>query len=208
MGMITGSFWTAWNRSRNGSKAHACSTQEIRTHLAKWRRWWRSSPRIIATRFHAHRGKETYLDSLTSPEVRRIWEKALDLNLIIELHIGPDHAQGAAEMLRDYPESTVLIDHLAEPHMGDAVEYAGVLDLADFDTAYMKLSGLNHFATDAPLYLGARPFTRRVIEAFGPDQMVWGSGTPEIVDAHLSEYTEADRRKVKGDNLARLLGWD
>ena len=29
--------------------------------------------------------------------------------------------------------------------MGDAVEYAGVLDLADFDTVYMKLSGLNHF---------------------------------------------------------------
>ena len=111
-------------------------------------------------------------------------------------------------MLRDYPESTVLIDHLAEPHIGDAVEYAGVLDLADFDTAYMKLSGLNHFATDAPLYLSARPFTRRVIEAFGPDKMVWGSGTPEIVDAHLSEYTEADRQKVKGDNLARLLGWD
>ena len=163
-------------------------------------------PRIIATRFHAHRGKETYLDSLTSPEVRRIWEKALDLDLIIELHIGPDHAQGAAEMLRDYPESTVLIDHLAEPHMGDAVEYAGVLDLADFDTVYMKLSGLNHFATDAPLYLSARPFTRRVIQAFGPDKMVWGSGTPEIVDAHLSEYTEADRQKVKGDNLARLLG--
>ena len=51
-------------------------------------------PRIIATRFHAHRGKETYLDSLTSPEVRAIWEKALDLDLIIELHIGPDHAQG------------------------------------------------------------------------------------------------------------------
>ncbi len=165
-------------------------------------------PRIIATRFHAHRGKETYLDSLTSPEVRRIWEKALDLDLIIELHIGPDHAQGAAEMLRDYPESTVLIDHLAEPHMGDAVEFAHVLDLADFDAVYMKLSGLNHFATDAPLYLSARSFTRRVIEAFGPDQMVWGSGTPDIVDAHLAEYTEADRQKVKGENLARLLGWE
>ena len=27
-------------------------------------------PRIIATRFHAHRGKNMYLDSLTSPEVR------------------------------------------------------------------------------------------------------------------------------------------
>lgn len=165
-------------------------------------------PRIIATRFHAHRGKDMYLDSLTSPEVRRMWEKALDLDLIVELHIGPNYAQETAEMLRDYPESTVLIDHLAEPHMGDAVEFAGVLDLADFDTVYMKLSGLNHFAKDAPLYLSARPFTRRVIEAFGPDQMVWGSGIPDIVEAHLSEYSEVDRRKVKGENLARLLGWD
>ena len=36
--------------------------------------------------------------------------------------------------------------------------------------------------------------------------MVWGSGTPDIVDAHLAEYTELDRQKVKGENLARLLG--
>ena len=38
--------------------------------------------------------------------------------------------------------------------------------------------------------------------------MVWGSGVPEIVDAHLAEYTEIERQKVKGDNLARLLGWE
>jgi hypothetical protein len=46
-----------------------------------------------------------------------------------------------------------------------------------------------------------------VIEAFGPDRMVWGAGTPEIVDAHMEGYPESDRRKVKGDNLARLLGF-
>ncbi len=164
-------------------------------------------PRIVAARIHAHRGKETYLDSFTSPEVRCLWEKALELGLIIELHIGPNYAQQVAEMLRTYPESTVLIDHLAEPHMGDAVEYADVLSLTAFDKVYMKLSGLNHFATDAPLYLSARPFTRRVIEAFGPDRLVWGSGTPEIVDAHMEGYSEADRMKVKGDNLAHLLGF-
>ena len=48
-------------------------------------------------------------------------------------------------MLRDYPNSKVLIDHLAEPYMGDAVEYADVLSLAEFDGVYMKLSGLNHY---------------------------------------------------------------
>ena len=164
-------------------------------------------PRIIAARIHAHRGKEMYLDSFASPEVRALWEKALDLGLIIELHIGPNYARQVAEMLRAYPESTVLIDHLAEPHLGNAVEYADVLSLADFENVYMKLSGLNHFATDEPLYLSARPFTRQVIEAFSPDRMMWGSGTPKIVDAHMEGYTETDKMKVKGDNLAKLLGF-
>jgi len=164
-------------------------------------------PHIIAARIHAHRGKEMYLDSFNSPEVRRLWEKALELGLIIELHIGPDYAQQVAEMLNIYPDSTVLIDHLAEPHMGNAVEYAHVLSLATFDKVYMKLSGLNHFATDEPLYLSAKPFTRMVIEAFSPDRMVWGSGTPDIVDAHLEGYSESERMKVKGDNLANLLGF-
>ena len=37
--------------------------------------------------------------------------------------------------------------------------------------------------------------------------MVWGSGDPAIVDAHMAEYGEADRAKVRGGNLARLLPW-
>jgi hypothetical protein len=45
-----------------------------------------------------------------------------------------------------------------------------------------------------------------VAAAFGPDRMVWGSGTPAIVDTHLAHFSEADRAKVKGGNLQRLLG--
>ncbi len=164
-------------------------------------------PNIIAFRIHAHRGKEMYLDSFAGAEVRLLWEKALQLGLIIELHIGPNYAKQVMEVLRDYPGSTVLIDHLAEPHMGDAVEYADVLSLANFGGVYMKLSGLNHFAKDAPLYLSARPFTSIVIETFTPDRLVWGSGSPEIVDAHMQGYTEAERMKVKGGNLTKMLGF-
>ena len=129
------------------------------------------------------------------------------LEIIVELHIGPNYASQAADRIRDFPRTPVLIDHLAEPHMGTAVEYADVLDLADFDNVYMKLSALNHFATDEPLFESARAFTKRVIEAFGPRRMVWGGGSPSIVDAHMGEYAEADRALVKGGNLAMLLGW-
>jgi predicted TIM-barrel fold metal-dependent hydrolase len=164
-------------------------------------------PRIISTRFHAHRGKEMYLDTFADAGVRALWKQAVDLDMIIELHIGPDYARQAGEAIRAFPGCKVLIDHLAEPHMGTGVEFADVLELAALPNVYMKLSGINHFATDEPLYESARPFTRRVIEAFGPERMVWGSGTPRIVDAHMQTYTEAERALVKGGNLVRLLNW-
>jgi predicted TIM-barrel fold metal-dependent hydrolase len=162
-------------------------------------------PRIVAHRFHAHCGKEMYLDSFADPGVRALWETAAELNLVVELHIGPNYAAQAGQLIAAHPSTPVLIDHLAEPHMGDAVEYAQVLALARFENVYMKLSGLNHFSNDAPLYLDAQPFTRWVIEAFGPDRLIWGSGVPRIVDAHLAHLPETDRAKVKGLTLAGLL---
>ena len=166
----------------------------------------RRQPRIVATRFHAHRGKEMYLDSFDDPGGRALWETAGELGRIIELHIGPNYGAQVARAIRAYPDYPVLIDHLAEPHMGSAVEYADILALARHDHVYMKLSGLNHFAHDAPHYLSAKGFTRLVIDAFGPDRLVWGSGTPGIVDAHMDQESEAERDQVKGGNLARLLG--
>ena len=163
-------------------------------------------PRIVALRFHAHRGKEMYLDSFLDSGVIRLWQTAVELGLIIELHIGPNFGREVGEVIRNHPRSRVLIDHLGEPHMGSAVEYADVLALAGFDHVYMKLSGINHFCDDGPLFPSARNFTRQVVDAFGPERMVWGSGSPGIVDAHLGHLLDPDRRKVKGENLLRLLG--
>jgi hypothetical protein len=72
----------------------------------------------------------------------------------------------------------------------------------------MKLSGLNHFAQDTPLYESALAFTRRVIQEFGPDKVVWGSGTPKIVDAHMQGYSPREIAMVKGGNVRRLLNWE
>jgi predicted TIM-barrel fold metal-dependent hydrolase len=160
---------------------------------------------IVATRFHAHRGKETYLDSFNDQGVRELWETAGESRLVIELHIGPNYAVQVADILKDYPQYPVLIDHLAEPHMGNAVEYANILELAAFDNVYMKLSGLNHFSSDAPLYLEAKPFTRLVADTFGPDRLVWSSGSPRIVDAHFDHFTQEERDMIKGGNLEKLL---
>jgi L-fuconolactonase len=164
-------------------------------------------PRIVATRFHAHRGKEMYLDSFADPGVRALWRRAGELGLVIELHIGPNYARQAAEAIREYPSFPVLIDHLAEPGFGPSEEYEDVLALAQFPNVTMKLSGLNHFSREPEPYRDTQTLVRRVAEAYGPDRLAWSSGSPGIVDALLADWSEADRAKVTGGNLARLAGF-
>lgn len=178
-----------------------------------------AKPGMVATRFHAYHasslkldtaseGKERqYLDRFTDANVIALWDMAASLGLIIELHIGPRFAREVSAVIADYPETIVLIDHLAEPQEGTGPQFADVLDLGRFDNVYMKFSGLGHISDDAPLYEAVKPFTRWVIEAFGPDRMVWGSGNPAMLDTHFSDFSEADRAKVRGLTLKRLLKW-
>ncbi|MBK8503577.1 MAG: amidohydrolase family protein [Saprospiraceae bacterium] len=68
-------------------------------------------PKIVATRFHALKGNEKYLDSFADAGVRALWRKAYELDLVIELHIGPDYAKQAGVAMEAFPGCKVLIDH-------------------------------------------------------------------------------------------------
>jgi len=163
--------------------------------------------RIVALRFHAHRGKEQYLDRFSDPNVRALWEMAGRLGLTVELHIGPNYASQVAEAISALPDVAVLVDHMAEPHMGTDQEYNDVLRLADYRNVTMKMSGLNHFSKQGEPFLDTRDIVRRVGDAFGPDRLAWSSGSPAIVDALLGDWPDSDRAKVKGGNLAKLAGF-
>ena len=55
----------------------------------------KKQPRICSTRFHLHRGNTAYFASFAEPGVRALWKKAVDLNLVIELDLGPNYARDA-----------------------------------------------------------------------------------------------------------------
>lgn len=163
--------------------------------------------KIVALRFHAHRGKTQYLDSFRDAGVRKLWEAAAALNLMIELHIGPDYAEQARELIVAHPATPVLIDHLGEPQFGRIPEFANMLALAELPNVYMKLSCYEYIADDGPLYLSAQRFTQQLARAFGPQRLTWGGTLPELVAAHLPDHTAADHADILGGNLQRLLRW-
>ncbi|HET7085176.1 MAG TPA: amidohydrolase family protein [Rhizomicrobium sp.] len=167
----------------------------------------KKEPRIVSTRFHAHRGKEMYLDSFAADYVRALWKQAVDLGLVLELHIGPNYALQAADAIRAFPGCKVLIDHMGEPKLGNPYEYANMLDLAKLPNVYMKISGMGYIANDGPDFESVRPFTSRLIKEFGPERIVWSDGSPHIADVHMKGYSAAAIAKVKGGNLQKLLHW-
>lgn len=164
-------------------------------------------PCIVATRFHAHRGKEMYLDSFRDGGVGALWEMAAELGLIIELHIGPNYVEQVRELIGFFPHTPVLIDHLCEPAYGTIAEYADALALAELPNVTMKLSGIDHIADDAPLFTSVRRLTKLVADTFGSDRVAWGGESPQVIRAHLSPWSEADVAKALGVNLAKLLRW-
>jgi predicted TIM-barrel fold metal-dependent hydrolase len=168
----------------------------------------KKEPRICSTRFHIHRGNTAYFASFSEPGVRALWKKAVDLNLVVELDLGPNYARDAGAAIAAFPGCKVLIDHMCNPKTGMIWEYGDVLDLAKYPNVYMKMSSLGYMAPqDGPDYPSLIPYTRRVIKEFGPGRMVWSGDSPHIADAHMKGYSAADIAKVKGGNLQRLLSW-
>ncbi len=167
----------------------------------------KKQPRICSTRFHLHRNNTHYFTSFAEPGVRALWKKAVDLNLVVELDLGPNYARDAGAAIAAFPGCKVLIDHMCNPKTGMIWEYGDVLDLAKYPNVYMKMSALGYMTNDAPNYESLIPFTRRVIKEFGADRMVWSGDSPHIADVHMKGYSAADIAKVKGGNLQRLLNW-
>lgn len=164
-------------------------------------------PRIVSTRFHKIQGNSRYMESFADPGVRALWKQAADLGLVIELHIGPQFGIQVAEAIAAVPGSKVLIDHIAEPQTGNAIDYGSILDLAKLPNVYIKLSELNTMAKDPPYFESLLPLTSRIIKEYGPDRIVWSGGSPRIAEVHMKGYSQADVAKVRGGNLRRLLNW-
>jgi L-fuconolactonase len=128
------------------------------------------------------------------------------------------------ELVRQCPETTFIMDHIAKPNIRD-----GRLDpwreqmsaLADLPNVYCKISGVvteadhEHWTID-----DIRPFVLHVIEVFGEDRVVFGGDWPVVLSASswqrwvdtLDELTKdlspEAKRKLWAENARRFYRLD
>jgi L-fucono-1,5-lactonase len=147
-------------------------------------------------------------------------QRVADLGLVFDLLALPRQLGPALRALTRVPDLVVVVDHLAKPSYRDAPgEWATAMSaFADRPNTYCKLSGL---VTEIGAGWGAADFRQHsdiVLNAFGPDRLLFGSDWPVCLLAashadvvRLAEELTAgldqrERAAVFGDNAARVYG--
>ena len=170
---------------------------------------------IVAGRIHAYNPER--LPPFGKPELRALWKQIADLGLMVQLHFEPRHAPGFEPLIREFPGTTVIVDHLGRPLQGTPEEHAVVVGWGKLKNTVIKLSA---FAPSSQYpHRDIAPSVRRLADAFGPDRMIYGGGfdekatadsyraAREIVRSFIGHFSADDQAKVLGGTAARLFGF-
>jgi predicted TIM-barrel fold metal-dependent hydrolase len=186
----------------------------------------RNPGRIVALRIHEIHAAGTPSTTsgvirdrdLKDPQVEVAWRAAHELGLAIQIHCIPHYAVAIRELANKFPDTPVILDHLARPGQGTPEEYEQVLKLAQIPRVYMKFSstGVASASKEPFPHRDAKPLVRRVYGAFGPDKIIageWGGNMTEfhqaveLFDLMFDFVPETERAKIRGLNAKKLFGF-
>jgi L-fuconolactonase len=152
-------------------------------------------------------------------DVQWAFRAVADLGLSFDALGFPRHLKPFLTILQLHPDLRVVIDHGMKPQIRDRSPQAfatwaeGMARLAEAG-AYCKLSGLITEAAPGWTVADLVPYATHVLEAFGPDRVMWGSDWPvcrlrgeygdwrNAARALTEELSAGDRAMVFGGTAA------
>lgn len=130
-------------------------------------------------------------DVMGDPVWRANFARLERLGLSFDLQVFPSQLAEAAALAADFPETSIVLDHLGMPIGRDresiAEWRAGLLAVAAQENTVVKISALgtnDHSWTRESI----APFVLETLEIFGPDRSMVGSNFP--VDGLYSSFAE------------------
>jgi len=158
-------------------------------------------------------------DYCNDPAFRRGFALLEKHDLHFELQVYAGQAKHAVELIKAFPDVRMILVHAGMLTARDAQAIdewrAALTAMAAFPNLHVKLSGLGMYSqgiTSAQ----ARQVIRDTIQIFGIERTIYGSNFPleklfasyaDFLTAYravMSEYTEAEQRKVFHDNAVRF----
>ncbi len=158
-------------------------------------------------------------DWLLRPNLAAAFDAMMEQGLVFDALSRPQHLPRVQKICERHPNLTVVVDHIAKPLIRERKFdpwRSDISDAAKCPNAVCKLSGI---ATEAAPHWSVddiKPYVDLVLEAFGPQRLLWGSDWP-VVDlaggyarwwdaamALLTPLDSASRGAILGGNAARI----
>jgi len=125
------------------------------------------------------------------------WELLGELGLTMCIQTGPVGLPQVTNLARRFPKVPIILDHLGRPDVVDGPPYKAaqsLFELAEIPSIYLKLT---------PRIMGdsvkgaatAETFFPKLVEAFGPQRLAWGSNFPTS-HGELSEILATARERL------------
>jgi predicted TIM-barrel fold metal-dependent hydrolase len=173
---------------------------------------------VVGLRFNLNFPASPPLDA---PGAERTLRLARERGWFAQVHYEGDTLRQALPVLRR-AELPIVVDHCGRPEAAagpDQPGFRALLELGREGQAVVKLSGAFRFAKHGFPYREADPYVAALLEAFTIERCVWGSDWPYLHATHRVDHATllaalerwipipAERRKVLGENPARLFGF-
>jgi predicted TIM-barrel fold metal-dependent hydrolase len=155
---------------------------------------------------------------LAHPQVAVTWRTAHELGLAIQIQCIPHYAPQIGELAARFPQTPVILDHLARPGQGTPQEYERVLTLGKQPQIYIKFgkTGVETVSKQPFPHADAKPLVRRVFEAYGHDKIIGGeygenlaefAQAIQLVDTLFDFASEMDRKRIRGLTSQKLFAF-
>jgi predicted TIM-barrel fold metal-dependent hydrolase len=169
-----------------------------------------------------HLGGTSGTDWFAGPQAHRVWREAARLGLSMCLHLyrwNRDECLAALPaVLRDFPATPVVLDHVASVETDLAPPYPGadgLLALAGLPQVHVKVTTLN-FARCAAAGVAPSATVEWLVSHFGAERVLWGSDVTQTPGTYadmvrtardaVAALPAADAAQVLGGTAARLYG--
>ncbi len=158
------------------------------------------------------------VDWMLRPDIGWAFDALVDLDLTFDALGFPPHLDNFHAIATRYPKLRTVIDHCMKPQIRDQMDgkdaftgwAQGMSRLAGDTDVRCKLSGLVTEAHEGWTIEDVRPFAEHVLQAFGPDRVMWGSDWPvctlrasydqwrEVADTFCASLTQDHKDRVFG----------
>lgn len=140
-------------------------------------RYWMQKRGLVGFRFHPMYYPEEQI--LLTAQNGPMWEELAALGAVVQFHMYPQDAVQVAEIARRFPQMKLLIDHMGYPDLQEGEQaFAPIVELARFENVHVKISDVKGRSKEEFPFADIHPFIRQLLDAFGAERSLWGTGYP------------------------------